>query len=81
VTARQASIWTLEHGVGYVHTDRDGCRWVVTAIPSGGWDLVMTYRDLKLRSHHPDADAAKRHYADMTAMWAARTMSDLRVVR
>lgn len=73
VAERKPNVWHKDSD-DWVRHDADGTVWTITRSVAGGVDLVMTYRDHRLRSPHPTVAAAKRHRTDMVAAWQAQTL-------
>lgn len=73
VAERRPNVW-LKDGDGWVRHDADGTEWTIERAVAGGVDLVLVYREHRLRSHHANATAAKKHRTDMVAAWQAQTV-------
>lgn len=71
-----AAGWTDEGAGDWSRTDPDGTRWVLCPESPGVYTLALLYREHRLISRHPDAEAAVRHRTDMIRMFAARSLRD-----
>lgn len=73
VAERRSNSWHRD-GDGWMRQDADGTVWTISRAVAGGVDLVLVYRDHRLRSHHDTVAAAKRHRTDLVAAWQAQTL-------
>lgn len=65
-------------GDGWLRHDTDGTVWAIERAVAGGVDMVMAYREHRLRSHHDNATAAKKHRTDLVRAWQAQSMREYR---
>lgn len=75
VAERRPNTWHRD-GAGWIRQDTDGTVWTISRAVVGGVDLVLTYRDHRLRSHHDTAANAKRHRDKLVAAWQAQTLRE-----